>query len=63
MKVTITIEDTHQGIYPVMYWQDNGVTDHAFNSLSMLLAAQVAEMIKQSATVGALKVTNSSHFQ
>jgi hypothetical protein len=63
MKVTIVIEDTYKGVYPVISWDGNGITDHMSDSLSMLLAAQVAHLIKESATKGALKVTDRSEFQ
>lgn len=63
MKVIITIEDTYKGVYPVIAWDGNGITDHLSDSLSMLLAAQVAALIKESATKGALKVADRSEFQ
>lgn len=63
MKVIITLEDTPQGIYPIVAWQDNGITDHLHDSLSMILAAQVAEMIRTSATLGALKVVHHGNIQ
>lgn len=63
MKVTIVLEDTYKGVYPVISWDGNGITDHLSDSLSMLIAAQFANLIKESSTVGGLKVADRSEFQ
>jgi hypothetical protein len=60
MKVVIILEDYPQGIFPTVKWTGNGTTDHLSDSLSMNLAAQVAEMIKRSAELGILKVIDPS---
>jgi hypothetical protein len=60
MKVIIELEDYPQGIFPTVRWGGNGVTDHLSDSLSMALAAQFAEMIKQRAALGTLKVIDPS---
>lgn len=56
MKVVIILEDTPHGIYPVMSWEGNGITDHLSDSLSMILSAQIANMMRISSQSGALKV-------
>jgi len=58
MKVIITIEDTTDGVYPVVKWDDNGVTDHLSSSLSMNLAAQFASMLKRYAELKTIKVVD-----
>lgn len=58
MKVTITLDDTADGIYPVVSWVGNGITDNLEQSISMTLAAQIAYLIRRSAQVGALKVVD-----
>jgi hypothetical protein len=63
MKVVITLEDTPKGIYPVVQWTGNDVTDNVHESLSMNLAAQVAYMIRDYATTGVLKVADKAEFQ
>lgn len=63
MKVIITLEDTYTGIYPVISWDGNDITDNVHQSLSMKVAAQLAELIKESARVGALRVSSRSEFQ
>lgn len=56
MKVVIILEDTTDGVYPIVSWEDNGVTDHVHQSLSMNLAAQLANAMRISSQAGALKV-------
>jgi hypothetical protein len=59
LKVLITLEDTPQGIFPIVQWQDNGITDHITDSLSMNLAAQLSYTLKEYARVGAIKVMST----
>lgn len=62
MKVVITLEDTPRGVYPMIQWTGNDVTDHVHTSLSMNLAAQFANLLKQYTSTGALKVTDEHKF-
>lgn len=62
MKVIITLEDTPTGVYPVISWDGNDVTDHLHHSLSMALATQFANMVKAQADIGTLKVTGPHEF-
>jgi hypothetical protein len=59
LKVLITLEDTTQGIFPIIQWQNNGITDHMSDSLSMALAAQLSYTLKEYARVGAIKVMST----
>lgn len=56
MKVIIVLEDTPNGIFPVISWEDNGITDHISDSISMILAAQLADALRIYSAAGALRV-------
>lgn len=56
MKSTLTLEDTPQGLSATLTWSDNDITDNPAHSLSMLLMAQFAEVMKQHARVGAIRL-------
>lgn len=63
MRVTIIIDDTERGIFPVIKWEDNGCTDHLATSLGMNLAAQFANMVREYSKKGILKVVGTQDFQ
>jgi hypothetical protein len=54
MKVLIMIEDTPKGVATEFRWMGNDVTDHQESSLSLNLAAQVAQLIRDRCSVGSL---------
>jgi hypothetical protein len=59
MKATFTIEDTPQGIYPVLQWDGNGCCDNLHDSIAMHLMADLTAMIKKAEGMKILKVVNS----
>lgn len=56
MKATFTIEDTPQGIAPVLKWEVNGCCDNLHESLTMHLMADLASNIKKLDQLKVLRV-------
>jgi hypothetical protein len=59
MRATFTIEDTPQGIYPVLKWEGNGCCDNLHESITMHLMADLAAMIKKAEDMKILRVVDS----
>ena len=59
MKATFTIEDTPQGIYPVLRWDGNGCCDNLHDSIAMHLMADLSAMIQKAEAMKLLRVVNS----
>jgi len=60
MKVIIYLEDTPDGIHHGVKWDTNGITDCVYDSLSIVLAAQFAETLRQNLREGILNITEPS---
>lgn len=60
MRITIYLEDTPQGVLHTIKHRDNGTTDHPFDSLSAILAAQLEAMILEGEETGLLVVKHPS---
>ena len=58
MKATFTIEDTPQGIYPVLRWDGNGCCDNLHDSIAMHLMADLSAMIQKAEQMKILRVVN-----
>ena len=56
MKATFTLEDTPTGIAAELRWVGNDITDHLADSLSMMVMAQFAEVLKANAKAGTIRL-------
>lgn len=56
MKATFTLEDTPTGISAELRWEGSGCSDHLASSLSMMVMAQFAEVLKAHAKAGIIKL-------
>lgn len=56
MKALLSIEDTPQGVRCRVFWGDNDITDNPEHSVSMMVLANLSEVVKQMSRSGAVRL-------
>lgn len=63
MKALLSIEDTPQGVRCRAFWGDNDCADNPDHSVSMMVLANLSEIIKQMARHGAVRLEKETDDQ